>query len=605
MKKIRIFATALLLAFTLSSCESFFDVELDDQAKIEDIFRQKTEVQKYLSHLYSATTNFNYWPDYDIGINQCSIFLKYIDLDKEDTPTTVAYMKAEARFLRAYYYFLLFRQYGPVFIWGDQIADETIDAKSVDRHTVQQNIDFMVGELDAIKNDLPVRTDDIGIDGKQWAGRVTRGAALALKSRILLYAASPLYNGCDLYKGQMQNIRGEFLFPQSKDETKWEAAAQAAWDVIELAETGLYDLYKDTEQTDEFTRYMSSYQGVRLKPWNKETIWGWWSRSGGYSWLGGTGGLLAGAMPGMTSGGASGVVYQGYGGIQPSLKLVDSYPMYTTGRYPVTGYQGENDMSKPIVDPQSGYQATGFTEGYKQPGIDWGDGIKAHNSCINRDPRYYACLVPNGFWWPNKTENIKFTCYNNDACTNKWNAGEGGGITRVGYVWRRLLETNKSLREAKDYTSMQTVYPAFRLAEIYLNYAEACNEKPQRDETAALEYLNKVRARVGLKKIEVAYPEIKGNKELLRWCIQKERMVEFGLEAMRHYDACRWMIAKEEYPSENWTLHVSATTYEESYERVHTDYVGAPAVFRDKDYLHPINAAQMAEMTNMTQNYGH
>ena len=76
---------------------------------------------------------------------------------------------------------------------------------------------------------------------------------------------------------------------------------------------------------------------------------------------------LAGAMPGMTSGGASGVVYQGYGGIQPSLKLVDSYPMYTTGRYPVTGYQGENDMSKPIVDPQSGYQATGFTEGYKQP----------------------------------------------------------------------------------------------------------------------------------------------------------------------------------------------------------------------------------------------
>lgn len=647
MKKIRIFATALLLAFTLSSCESFFDVELDDQAKIEDIFRQKTEVQKYLSHLYSyipqeeevvgmhgwtvgrsdealfswyqwvyytqfrtgnyssATTNFNYWPDYYIGINQCSIFLKYIDLDKEDTPTTVAYMKAEARFLRAYYYFLLFRQYGPVFIWGDQIADETIDAKSVDRHTVQENIDFMVGELDAIKNDLPVRTDDIGIDGKQWAGRVTRGAALALKSRILLYAASPLYNGCDLYKGQMQNIRGEFLFPQSKDETKWEAAAQAAWDVIELAETGLYDLYKDTEQTDEFTRYMSSYQGVRLKPWNKETIWGWWSRSGSYSWLGGTGGLLAGAMPGMTSGGASGVVYQGYGGIQPSLKLVDSYPMYTTGRYPVTGYQGENDMSKPIVDPQSGYQATGFTEGYKQPGIDWGDGIKAHNSCINRDPRYYACLVPNGFWWPNKTENIKFTCYNNDACTNKWNAGEGGGITRVGYVWRRLLETNKSLREAKDYTSMQTVYPAFRLAEIYLNYAEACNEKPQRDETAALEYLNKVRERVGLKKIEVAYPEIKGNKELLRWCIQKERMVEFGLEAMRHYDACRWMIAKEEYPSENWTLHVSATTYEESYERVHTDYVGAPAVFRDKDYLHPINAAQMAEMTNMTQNYGH
>lgn len=64
------------------------------------------------------------------------------------------------------------------------------------------------------------------------------------------------------------------------------------------------------------------------------------------------------------------------------------------------------------------------------------------------------------------------------------------------------------------YKAIKYVYPAFRLAEVYLNYAEACNEKPQRDETAALLYLNKVRNRVGLKDIEEAYPEIKGNKEL-------------------------------------------------------------------------------------------
>lgn len=646
MKKLKIFAIVLLLAFTFTSCESFFDVELDDQAKIEDIFKQKTEVLKYLSHLYSyipmeeevvghegwtvgrsdealfswyqwvyytqfrtgnyssATTNFNYWPYYYIGINQCSIFLQYIDLDKEDTPEKIAYMKAEARFLRAYYYFLMFRQYGPVFVWGDKVSDETIDGKSIDRHTVEQNVDFMVGELDAIKADLPIRTDDIGVDGDQWAGRVTRGAALALKSRILLYAASPLYNGCDLYKGKMQNIRGEFLFPQTKDDNKWELAAQAAKDVIDLAETGIYALYEDTKETDEFVRCMKSYQGMRMEPWNEETIWGWWCRSGdAYGWLGGTGGLLACAMPSMTK--VGGVILQGYGGIQPSLKLVDTYPMVTTGRYPITGYEGQNDYSKPIVDPKSGYKATGFTENYKQPGIDWGAGIKAHNSCINRDARYYACLLPNGFWWPNRQLNIKFTCYDNDECTNRWGPGEGNGITRVGYVWRLLYQNDKSLSEGKDYTTIKTVYPAFRLAEIYLNYAEACNEKPQRDENAAFEYLNRVRARAGLNKIQEAYPEILGNKDLLRWCIQKERMVEFGLSAMRHYDACRWMVAKAEYPCNNWTLRVSSTTYEGSYDRVYTDYVGSPAVFRDKDYLYPVNAAQLAEMTNMTQNYGH
>ena len=198
--------------------------------------------------------------------------------------------------------------------------------------------------------------------------------------------------------------------------------------------------------------------------------------------------------------------------------------------------------------------------------------------------------------------NVKFTCYNNTECTSPWSAA--GQCIRVGYAWRRLLPANTSLARQEDFKAIRYVYPAFRLAEIYLNYAEACNEKPQRDEAAAIEYLNKVRNRSGLNNIEDAYPEIKGNKNLLRWCIQKERMAEFGLEAMRHYDACRWMIAKDEYPGANWTLHVSATTYEESYERTSTDFVGAPNTFQDKDYLFPISANQLAEMTNMTQNYG-
>ena len=215
MKKIRIFATALLLAFTLSSCESFFDVELDDQAKIEDIFRQKTEVQKYLSHLYSyipqeeevvgmhgwtvgrsdealfswyqwvyytqfrtgnyssATTNFNYWPDYYIGINQCSIFLKYIDLDKEDTPTTVAYMKAEARFLRAYYYFRLVRMFGGVPKVEAPITSS--DDWRQPRATADEIYALILSDLDNAQSRLRKKSEYADED----MGRPTRGAALA------------------------------------------------------------------------------------------------------------------------------------------------------------------------------------------------------------------------------------------------------------------------------------------------------------------------------------------------------------------------------------------------------------------------------------------
>ncbi len=642
MKLLRILASVILtFALSLTSCDSFFDVELDDQANIDEIFSKSTTTKKYLSHLYSyipmdeeivgshgwvvprsdegqysfyqwvnyllyktgnyssatpaGETTYNYWPTYYIAINQCSVFMANADKDKEDNAATITTMKAEARFLRAYYYFCLFRQYGPVFIWGDRLADETIPASSIDRNTVEETVSFIASELKAVAEILPSDITEVGESEARWMGRATKGAALALRSRVLLYAASPLYNGCDLYIGQMQNKAGKFLFPQQKDDTKWEAAAQAALDVINMNK---YDLCKSTATGDKFKDGAASYQKVMFDAWNQETIWGWWYRtSSAYAYMGTVGGQLGPGLP-------PGFALYAFGGIAPSLNLIDSYPMWESGRYPVKGYQGTNDLSQPIIDPQSGYSATGFTDNYKQPiDVDWAPAIKAHNSCVGRDPRFYACVVPNGFYWPNKTKNKRFRCYNNAECESKWSATNE--CIRVGYAWRRLYKANTSLDKQEEYKAIRYVYPAFRMAEIYLNYAEACNEKPQRDANTAITYLNKVRNRVGLNNIEVAYPGIAADKELLRWCIQKERMVEFAFEAQRHYDACRWMIAKRDYPGDNWTLHVSATTYEQSYERSNTDFIGSPKVFRDKDYLFPISSLQLAEMTNMTQNYGH
>jgi len=644
MKKTLLYFVTIAAIAVLSSCEKYFEVDLKDQATMEEIFAKSSTTHKYLSHLYSylpldeeivgsdgwvvarsdeamyswyqwvyyllfrsgnyssATptnqTYYNFWEKYYIGINQCSIFLDYIHMDKEDSEAIRTTMIAEARALRAFYYFVLFRQYGPVYIWGDKRSDESIDPESVDRHTVQQNIEFIVSELDKAAADLPLRISDVGESDDKWLGRMTKGAALAIKSRVLLYAASPLYNGCELYRGKLMNHYGEYLFPQEYDGSKWEKAADAAKAVIDL---GIYSLCRSESTGDPFKDGGASYQAAFFYEWNDETVLGWWRRtSSAYSWLGGAGAILATSCPNIQ---ANNEIYQGYGGICPSLKLVDSYPMWETGRYPVTGYYGQNDYSKPIIDDKSGYKSDGFTEGYLQPlDADWAPAFKAHNSCIGRDPRYYACLVPNGFYWPNKTEKVRFTCWNDKTCTSPWAAS--GNITRVGYSWRKWYKADKSLRLGTDYTSYRLVYSEIRLAEIYLNYAEACNEKPTRDEASALEYLNKVRNRVGLNNIEEAYPEIKGNQELLRWCIQKERMVELSMEAVRHYDATRWMVAKDEYPTKNWTLHVAATTYEDSYQRVSDDFVGDDAKFSDKDYLFPISVNQLNEMTNITQNYG-
>lgn len=669
MKYLKILAASVLMcAFSLTSCDSYFEVELDNQANIDEVFSKSNTVHDYLRHVYSyipldeeMVTNvgaygtsrsdeamnsayewvpyinyktgnyssatpadlasFGFWDRFYVGINQCSVFLDNIDKDREDSPEEIEMMKAEVRFLRAYYYFSLFRQYGPVFLWFDQTPDETIDPKTIDRHTVDQNIDFIVSELEDVAKILPTDITEIGVDPTTWMGRVTKGAALALRSRVLLYAASPLYNGADIYKGQMKNMYGDYLFPQQEDPEKWQKAADAAWDVIEMNK---YSLCEDhsivangttiTDDDAKFLNAMKSYEMVYQNDgtWTNEIIWGWWWRTtsknnhttSGYDYLGGVGSQMVSALPPNFG------FYSAFGNLCPSLKLADTYPMWSTGRYPVTGYEGENDMSKPIVDPLSGYKTDGFTEGYKQY-VDplypeWRPAIKAHNTCIDRDPRFYATMVPNGFYWPHEEKNKLFTCFNSTSATSPWLSV--GGCIRVGYVFRRCypagfwFDTSTTLTPL---TSIKWIYPAFRMAEIYLNYAEACNEKPQRDAASAIEYLNKVRNRAGLNNIEQAYPGIENDKELLRWCIQRERMVEFAFEAHRHYDACRWMIAKEEYPGPNYSLHLSATTYEESYQRVKGEIAIADNVFRDKDYLCPIYSGTLAEMVNMTQNLGH
>ena len=642
-----IFTLALVALLGLSSCDSYFDINLDDQATLEEMFAKRSTTRQYLAHCYSfipyderprshdggvmmrsdevlfgsssyptpwyyyrtgdyspATAvnreSGNCWATYYQAITQCTTFLQYVHLNKEDNEEVKAVMAAEARFLRAYYYFLLFRWYGPVYVWGDGPAKDNIIGAEIDRHPVETVIDFISSELDEAAKVLPLDIAEIA-DSESNMGRATKGAALALKSRVLLYAASPLYNGCDLYKG-MTNYYGESLFPQSADMNKWELAAQAAKAVIDLNK---YTLCQTSAPTgDKLKDAAASYQKIMFEPWNEETIWGWWYRTVN-DWEGAAGSILAYSIP-------NEIGMYGYELLTPSLKLMDAYPMSESGRYPVTGYLKDAnglDLSKPIIDEKSGYVAEGFTEGYQQT-IDvdpkWATPIKAHNSTIGRDARFYACYVPNGFWWPsNKTyDQVKGgTTDPKITALNEWYQ-TSGNVNRVGYVWRRLYKANNPVAASSDYTSMKYVYPAFRMAEIYLNYAEACNEKPQRDEAEAIKYLNLVRNRAGLNNIEEAYAgEI--NQESLRWMIRQEKMVEFAMEGHRWYDLTRTMTAKEEIPAGAWTLSLNQTSdYEASWVRTSTLHTDGPIRFKDRDYLFPLGDAQLSEMTNVTQNYG-
>lgn len=162
------------------------------------------------------------------GIRAASVFMANIDKVPIKIPNANKNWKAEARFLRAYYYFELVKRYGGVPLMGDKIYNITDDVQ-LPRSTFDQCITYIVSECDAVKEDL--RVDPVDIAN---LGRVTKGAALALKARALLYAASPLYNhtanDSGLPSGSDAQLKAAGY--NDFDANRWKLAADAARDII-------------------------------------------------------------------------------------------------------------------------------------------------------------------------------------------------------------------------------------------------------------------------------------------------------------------------------------------------------------------------------------
>lgn len=623
LNKIRIMSICFILSLLSTmfySCESYLTHDMKDQLTLEEAFSKKETTERYLAKIYSylpadhqavweamtgstdeayyswttgqdyqnlnngswgpATSAYHKWTIYYEAINQASIFMDnvHLCLDEKVSEQRRAEMKAEARFLRAYYYFLLFRQYGPIYIWGDQAPDVSIRPEDVDRHSVDACVNFIVSELDKASEDLSLQVNE-----PDWRARVTKGVALATKSRLLIYAARPLFNGASYYK-DMTNMWEDKLFPQSSDISKWDRAAAAAKAVIDL---NVYELYEDKTETDPFLKGIKSYQGIYFERWNKELIWARYA-SDGYIWN-------QRAMP-------SGVFEKGISGYGVSMKLFDSYAMQDSGRFPLEGYQTDGT---PITDPLANYVIDGFTDGWIHPiESSYTDKlgthdlpIKAHNSCIGREARFYASVLFNGSYWVTPSNGPKMVTFYNGGTSSY--GQKSGDFCKVGFLFRRMSDPklNYVASEWGDFS-----WPIFRLGEIYLNYAEACNEKTQRDEAAALKYINKIRSRSGLKNLEKAYPEVVGNKELMRDLIQKERFIEMAFENLRYWDLRTLMINEKEAKGARFGLDLTAQNYEDSWKR--TSKITTPLVFEMKHSLFPIFQGQLNEMRNITQNTG-
>lgn len=456
------------------------------------------------------------------GIRNANVFIENIEHAKVSNEINRGLFKAEAKILRAFYYFELIKQYGPMPVIDKELNID-FDFTSLKRPTFQENIDFIIKDLDDALSEsrLPLRQTV-----SSQASRATRAIAHAIKSQALLYNASPLWN------------------PEN-DLTKWTAAAEAAKNAVEeLTADGEYKLY------DNYNDYFLRAYDVVPNPQDKETIMetGGGSRSHF---------ITMNNIPSKTGVDRAGAT--------PTQEMVDAYDMKSTGLPAILGYEDDNHLV-PIINPASGYDENA--------------------PYVGRDPRFYASIWYNGAVYDNIKGNVHtvetFTGGKDQLLRSQVNANTG-----TGYYLRKFIDPKLQVGE-----SSSASFKKYRLAELYLNFAEAANEAgiyPNEANWA----INQIRGRAGMPNIQSGL-----TKEEFRDRIRRERRVELFLEEHRFWDVRRWkIIDKVDKLVTGMEIIKSGNTY--NYSRF---VVEKRASWHDRFLIYPIPTAELRIIPNFSEN---
>lgn len=378
-----------------------YDAYADDFSPSQD-WRQFTDwdcIDKILGNWNPQSTwNGNFWGDLPVRIRQGYIFLnnvkalpaQYLYQDEVDN------MKAEVRFLIAYYYYLLVNTYGaiPLQTWLTDINDTTDDIL-IGQNPYDDVIKWIDEELKAVSKLLPaVYTED------RYYGRATSVMALAIRARMLLFAASPLVNGNDDPDyANFKNNKGQNIFNSTYDPSKWTRAVEACRDLITECERNGYELYKEYNTDGSIDPFMS-YSNMCYKEFNQGNKEILFARPDCSFDL-----MLQHAVPRGS---------KGQGGNGVTQELVDAFFM-DNGLPPILGYTESTDaegnpVKVPIINPESGYTEKGFSteddirttkwiEGDKSASVGNARNIVApkglYNMYVHREPRFYVSVLFN------------------------------------------------------------------------------------------------------------------------------------------------------------------------------------------------------------------
>lgn len=519
------------------------------------------EAEGQVSNGYHAgNARFHRWATLYKLIRQANIFLDKAHVIPP-AGTQVDYLddaelqelRAQARFLRAYYYYLLFELYGPVPLVND-VLEPYGDNLDLPRNSVDEVVEFVCDEMTALINEVG-GLNDIETEQERLA-LPTKGVALAVIAKIRILAASPLFNGEFEEALSITNPDGKRLFPD-KDTNKWKVALEAIENFINFS-NGKYKLYKEYKN-NKYDPDASLYN--LFMTYNEEIIWA-----------------------------SSRTYFNALG--------KDGYDHICTPYSEKKGLQIAS-VTQELVDDFFMKDGLDIHEStmYKESGFTKVEGQDIYNQWINREPRFYQSIFFQGKKWQVSNNPIYF--YRGSAngvdATNK--------IPKTGYLlFKRTCR--KLYNQGSNPKVQYRPSIIFRLADFYLLYAEVLNEvDPVNYADLILEYVDKVRERAGIPLLKDIKPEIKGNQEAQREAIRRERRVELCTEGQRYFDVRRWMVAEKEGYKQGgdvYGLNMFGPSGDKwaFYEKTHIE----SRVFDKKMYLYPIPLTQVQISRQMVQN---
>ncbi|GHB60133.1 RagB/SusD family nutrient uptake outer membrane protein [Persicitalea jodogahamensis] len=491
-----------------------------------------------------------------------------------NTGNIVERLQGEAKFMRAFYYHQLARYYG-----GVPIIDRPYELGEADylapRNTWEETVNFIVKDCDEAATLL---------DGRTMAnGRANKAAALALKARILTYAASDLHD-VPTAKSKSTTISGfsnpELIGYVSGSRTeRWQKAKDAAKAVVDLNRGYKMDLTSPATPPAQGT---ANYMDISL------------ARNGGQTEL-----LMARYFTNakQENGGRLGLYngpngYNNWAGNTPIQLLVDDYEMMDGTKF---SWSNPVHAADPYANRDPRFEASILHEG-----SPW---KVRSNANLPKDP---ASQIQTGRYEVINAAGQKVTHFGLDtrqSSIEDWN----GSYT--GYYIRKFTDPNPAIVDQN--TWQQIPWPILRYTEAVFNYAEACINLGQEEE--ARTWLNKIRFRAGM-------PAITATGAALVDKFRNEKRIEMLYEEQRYHDARRWMIAPTTLGRKANGINIvgtlkpgkSVTVYKfskENYDYTYTPFEIDPGkenrAWNDKLYFLPISQAEINRNDKLVQNAGY